>query len=183
MEAGDIPTLRLDRDAQALYDQWRAELERRLRSEDLASMPAFAAHLAKYRSLMPSLALLFHLVEVSAGGTPGPVPLEPTKLAAAWCDYLELHTRKVYATEFTPGLDGAHTLAAKVKDGTIADGTSIRDLYRHQWAGLRTPAAVRAAVDLLVQAGWVRTRIEETGGRSSEVLDLHPDLRGGTAHA
>ncbi len=48
-------------------DEWRDELEHRLRSDELDHAPAFASHLAKYRSLMPELALIFHLIDVAAG--------------------------------------------------------------------------------------------------------------------
>jgi hypothetical protein len=46
-------------DAQALFREWLSQLEARLRGDELA--PVMQAHLAKYRSLMPSLALLFSL--------------------------------------------------------------------------------------------------------------------------
>ena len=54
-------------------------------------------HLSKFDSLMPSLALIFHLVEIanwdiSLRPDPDPsksVPLHCAQLAAEWCDYLE----------------------------------------------------------------------------------------------
>src|SRR5690606_24201348 len=66
-EAESIPYLRFDAGGQAVWDAWRSELENRLRSDELSSTPAFESHLAKYRSLMPSLALIFHLVDAAAG--------------------------------------------------------------------------------------------------------------------
>src|SRR5437868_1417108 len=59
------PYLRFDAEAQEMYDDWRNRLEHRLRSKELATAPAFEAHVAKYRSLMPSLALVFHLLDLS----------------------------------------------------------------------------------------------------------------------
>lgn len=53
--------LRFSPDAQDLFDEWRNELELKLREGHFA--PALESHLAKYRSLMPSLALIFYLVE------------------------------------------------------------------------------------------------------------------------
>jgi putative DNA primase/helicase len=53
--------LRFSDDAQELFDEWRTDLERRLRGG--SESPLMTCHLSKYRSLMPSLALLFHLVE------------------------------------------------------------------------------------------------------------------------
>ncbi|HID88786.1 MAG TPA: DUF3987 domain-containing protein, partial [Anaerolineae bacterium] len=56
-EEGSIPWLGFTPEAQDLFDNWRDELENRLRSDELVGTPAFESHIAKYRSLMPSLAL------------------------------------------------------------------------------------------------------------------------------
>ena len=53
--------MRFTEDAQEIFDQWRDELEIRLRTAELP--PALESHLAKYRSLMPFLALIFQLIE------------------------------------------------------------------------------------------------------------------------
>lgn len=54
--------LRFDAGAQNVFDEWRDGFESPLRSPELAEESAVASALAKYRSLMPSLALIFHLV-------------------------------------------------------------------------------------------------------------------------
>jgi hypothetical protein len=64
-----IPAVRFTGDAQEIFDQWRDELEVRLRSTELP--PALESHLAKYRSLMPSLALIFQLIEFVDGSGDG----------------------------------------------------------------------------------------------------------------
>jgi len=174
-----IPTLRFNDDAQDLYDDWRTKLETRLRSNELAATPAFESHIAKYRSLMPSLALVFHLVDVAVGGEPGLVSLSATQMAIEWCDFLEAHARKLYACELTPGLDGAHALVDKVKTGAVTDGQPVRDIYRHHWTGLRTSGQVANALEVTERAGWVRVESVDTGGRPAETVRLHPDLRGG----
>jgi len=63
----------------------------------MESTPAFESHIAKYRSLMPALALVFHLIAVVAGDDPAPVSLKAAKLAATWCEFLEKHAKKIYA--------------------------------------------------------------------------------------
>src|SRR6266852_3197605 len=65
------PFLRFDTEAQELFDGWRADLEHRLRAEE--DHPVLLSHLAKYRSLLPSLALLFHLIDGVDTGRRGPV--------------------------------------------------------------------------------------------------------------
>jgi putative DNA primase/helicase len=52
------PGIRFAPSAQEIFDRWRTHLEACLRSDTLH--PAMESHLAKYRSLMPTLALLFH---------------------------------------------------------------------------------------------------------------------------
>jgi putative DNA primase/helicase len=69
--------LRFANDAQDLFESWLTNLELRIRANDLP--PSFQSHLAKYRSLMPSLALLFAL----ADGHVDEVPLYLARLA---CD-------------------------------------------------------------------------------------------------
>ncbi len=58
-------------DERELFDGWRADLEHRLRAEE--DHPVLLSHLAKYRSLLPSLALLFHLIDGVDTGRRGPV--------------------------------------------------------------------------------------------------------------
>jgi hypothetical protein len=179
--AGGVPCLAFNAEAQALFDAWRDELEARLRGEELQRTPAFCSHLAKYRSLMPSLALLFHLIKVVAGhasGT-GDIPVETARLAAAWCDYLEAHARKVYRRELVADIEGARLLAAKIESGDVRDGQMVRDLYRPQWTGLRTPDLVWQALAALERLGWLRLAELTTGGRPAYAVKLHPDLGGG----
>lgn len=84
------PFLRFCDEVQVRFDGWRAVLEGRLRSGDEAAV--MEAHLCKYRSLVPSLALLDHL----ACGRSGPVALSSVRRAIAWADYLEQHARRIY---------------------------------------------------------------------------------------
>lgn len=179
-EEGSIPYLRFAPDAQQLYDQWRDELEHRLRSNELASTPAFESHLAKYRSLMPALALLFHLLDIVSQRETGGVSLASARRAAAWCEFLELHARKVYHPEVNAGVDAAHALVKKIASGAVIDGHPVRDIYRAQWSGLATSDRVYAALDLLSDLGWLRLETRATNGRPSEVVRLHPDLGGET---
>ena len=53
---------------------------------------------SKYRSLMPSLALISSLIDAVTGGPRGPVSRAAAEQAIAWCGYLEAHARRIYAT-------------------------------------------------------------------------------------
>lgn len=178
---GTLPTLRFAEDAQQLFYDWLSNLEGRLRSSEVQRTPAFEGHLSKYRSLMPSLALLFHLVETVERGPVGAVSLEATKRAADWCDYLELHARKVYCAELQGDLIVAHAVATKIKGGQIYDGMKVRDIYRPGWSHLKTPEAVSAALELLELHGWLRVVVPEGKGRPSPEVRINPELLGGAA--
>lgn len=172
-----IPSLRFSGDAQELFDAWRDALERRLRSGELDHKPAFESHLSKYRSLIPSLALIFHLVDVVDGKASGPVSLEAAQLAADWCEYLEAHALKLYAPEISAHIKAARDLALKIEEGAIKDGQTVRDIYNADWEGLKDRDVVMAGLEVLAEHKWIRTETVSTGGRPSLKIRLHPDLR------
>lgn len=179
----DIPTLPFAPDAQELFDDYRDKLERRLRTdEELRANPALAAHLSKYRSLMPAMALLYHLAEAAASGIfDTPVSLRAAQIGIAWTEHLEPHARKLYA-----GGTGAavcsptEKLIDEIERGVIRDKTRIRDIYEHHWRGLDTSDRVRQAFGPLVDAQWARIeQVRTTGsrGRPTEIVRLHPEWR------
>lgn len=194
---GGVPFLRFDDDAQMFFDEWRDRLEHRLRSRQMAGTPAFEAHIAKYRSLMPSLALIFHLVEnvertyktletSSGGGSVGfdgrRVGLSSAMLAANWCDFLEAHAVKIYSAELNQDILSGLELARHIEAGDVLDGMSVRDIYLKGWSRLTTSEAAEAAAAAIEGAGWCR--IEDRGpgpkgGRPSRILRIHPSLNGG----
>jgi putative DNA primase/helicase len=175
-----IPSLRFDADAQALFTEWRGILERRLRSGEFRDAPSFEAHLAKFRSLMPKLALIFHLVHVADGGAPTAVTVDSARLAARWCEYLEAHARKVYAPEVNHATISAHALAERIVAGDVPDGITVRELKKKNWSGLTVANDVQAALDILEANGWsfVEKLQNPKGGQPSLIVHLHPELGG-----
>ena len=178
-QEGEIPALHFSDDAQELFDLWRTELEHRLRSSELDHKPAFASHIAKYRSLMPSLALIFHLVNLADGTVSGPVSLEAAQLAAAWCEYLEAHALKLYAPEVSSHIRAAQLLAQKIEDGVILDSATVRSIYNAGWESLTDRETVMSGLEVLAECHWIRIEEKVTGGRPSQVVRLHLELRGG----
>jgi putative DNA primase/helicase len=165
-----VPFLRFAPEAQGLFDDWRAELERKVRSGD--EHPALESHLAKYRSLVPSLALLLHL----ADGAHGPVGVGPTRKAIGWAAYLESHARRIYAIVINSAAVAGKALAKRITKGELKDGFTLRDLYRKHWAGLSEKQAVEQAVDLLLDLGWLKEEVEETGGKPKMHYRINPAL-------
>jgi hypothetical protein len=176
-------------DAQQLFVEWLADLESKVRAGDLHA--ALVSHLSKYRSLMPSLAVLFELADRAAtgfdvfvGANPRESPnfwvsLEHAKQAAAWCDYLESHARRIYSCVTTRRMRAARELADKIKQRKIgANGFfTCRDVYVKGWSGLDSPEAVKLAVEVLQDACWVRGVVSEPspfGGRPSNRYAVNP---------
>ena len=125
-----------------------------------AILPApFVAHLAKYRSLMPSLAGLFELADLANEGgvnSEALISLGHAQQAAALCDYLESHARRVYACVISPECKAARELARHIQNGDLAQAFATRSVYLKGWAGLDTAERVRGALYLLEDAGWLR---------------------------
>jgi Protein of unknown function (DUF3987) len=167
-DPGAIPTLRFSDEAQALFDMWRESLELRLRND--SEHPMLEAHLAKYRSLVPSLALLLHLAEAD-GGAVEKLPLER---AIAWAEYLETHARRIYAPAISPDMDAARTLARRIKGCELGASFALRDVYNNGWSGLSTRDEVAAAVSVLTDYDWLRTIEEPTPGRPRVVYRVNP---------
>lgn len=169
-EPGVIPAVRFDENAQALFDSWREVLERRLRSDSEHAM--LEAHLAKYRSLVPSLALLIHLAEADHG----PVELLPLERAIAWAEYLESHARRIYAPAISPDMDAARLLARRIRRGEVGDAFGLKGVYNNGWSGLATRDEVAAAVAVLIDHDWLRAVIEPTAGRTRTVYHINPGV-------
>jgi hypothetical protein len=174
-----IPAVRFTEEAQKGFDQWRDELEYRLRTAEIP--PALESHLAKYRSLMPSLALIFQLIDFVDGiGEDGAVGLRAVLQAAAWCKYLETHATRLYSSAQNPAMVGARALLERIRKGDVKDGSSARDIYRgRHWSKLSTPEEVTVAAAVLEDYGWLRAEKVETGGRPTTRIRLHPTLREG----
>ena len=135
--------------------------------------PVIEAHLTKYRSLLPTLALIFQVADYETG----PVGLEAVERAAAWCALLEGHARRVYSSVAAPDVAGAKALLGKIRSGALGHPFSARDVYHRGWAGLAGSEPTRAAIALLEDLGWVRRVRSETPGRAREDVHLHPRLR------
>jgi putative DNA primase/helicase len=181
LDAENPVRFRFAPDAQGLFIGWLRELEAKIRGDELH--PALISHLSKYRSLMPTLAVLFHLAEAAGrGGEADTVRLKHAQQAAAWCEYLESHARRVYSCIVTPRLRAARELADKIKRRKVgADGFfSCRDVYLKGWSGLDSPEAVKQATEVLQDAGWVRDLAGESGplgGRPSNRYQVNPGVR------
>ena len=86
---------------------------------------------------------------------PGPVELESVRRAAAWCDYLEDHARRIYHCVTARTDTAVRLLGEKLRALKLTAPFTVRDVYRPQWTGLTEPDdAARALEVLKIWAGW-----------------------------
>ena len=173
-EGNKIPYLRFSIDGQDLFKDWISDLEGRLRNND--EPPAIQEHLGKYRSLMPSMALIHHLLDVADGKAHGPVSLASARLAAASCDYLESHARRIYYLAGNIAQRAAGNLSKKIKLGTLNDGFTARDVQRKGWSLLTEKEVVNSALIELAEAGWLKSKKQAPpqGGKTKDVFYINP---------
>ncbi len=172
-----IPTIRFSGKAQDIFDDWMKKLENDIHEKGEVFGGAVESHFGKYRSLMPALALLFHLIDMAVEKTSEKVvSKDAALLAVEWCAYLELHALKVYSVVSRSDIYGAHALAQKIKAGEVADGISVRKIYRNHWSALGTPAELEPAISILEDKGWLKTITAVTGGAPTELIRINPAL-------
>ncbi|MBM4222323.1 MAG: DUF3987 domain-containing protein, partial [Gammaproteobacteria bacterium] len=171
----DFIGIHFDSDAQQIFDRWREQLEILLRSNNIDNV-SYESHIAKYRSLAPSLALIFQLVET--GPTSCSVDKKNIQLAIKWCDFLQDHAKKIYQVSSREGNSAIKSFQKKILEGRVKDEDSVRSIIRNGWEYLSDIKQVEQALNFLEKHGWVR--VIETGsavGRRSKIIRLHPDLR------
>ncbi len=167
---GDAAFLRFDAAAQAIFDGWRETLEHRLRGDDIA--PVLVSHLSKYRSLIPSLALIFHLAD-SPGG--GPVCEEALIRACAWGEYLEGHAVRLYSTAIDADMAAARELDKRIMKGDVPSPFSARDVYRKHWR-LLDKESTGKALEILEDYNRVSSDTVVTAGRTATIWNVNPKL-------
>ncbi|MEK5751367.1 YfjI family protein [Acinetobacter variabilis] len=177
------PYFRFTAEAQELYKSWSEQINSRtIPNEEHAIIQE---HLSKFGKLMPSLALIFHIIDcVQLGSHLGGVSKNATEMAIQWCDYLESHARRIYGMVLDSARFKASALAIRLKklnnnESWRIDGLSAREVHRKGWKGFTELSAVNDALELLVDYGWLNEQeIESTlrGGRPSKRYLINPKI-------
>jgi putative DNA primase/helicase len=163
-----LPYLRFNIDAYDRFVDWRTDLEKRLRGD---LHPALESHLAKYRKLVPGLALIFHLVDHGVG----PVGMPAIERAIAWARYLEKHAHRAYGSITFAAAATAQAILAKLRSGALKPEFSSRDVWRPGWSRLTDPDVVHAGLRMLVDYDHLaEAKVEKTGGRPAVVYTANP---------
>jgi hypothetical protein len=175
---GGVPFVHFAPEAQEVFNAWRDEFEPEYTS---GSYPAaLESHFGKYKSLFPSLALLFEIIDFVSGNSRGNlVGVRSAWRAAAWCEYLTSHAMRLYHPAVIAPQQAAADLLEKIEEGSVTHRMKLRLIVDKGWHNLTTTEGVREAIAILEKHGWVRlVHVKPQGrGRPSEELWIHPDLR------
>lgn len=167
---GPVERVRFQERAQSIFDEWRNVFERRLRRGN--DHQAFEAHLAKYRSLVPSLALLIHVAEQSSGS----VTQDAVERAIQWVTYLESHARRLYGLALGTEQSSVAALRDRLLAGHLNDGFTAREVYRKQWAELRTREVTTAAIRVLEDHHWLSPALQASSASRTTRYLVNPRI-------
>lgn len=170
MNNSGVQLMHFDKDAQELFNNWYQDNEKMLRTGSLS--PSEHSHFAKYRSLVPGLALLFHLLN----GHQGLVRKDSLQTALQFARYLKSHAKRTYCS--VNGLDSAPTkaLAKKLLEGKLVDDFTQRSLLHKGWTNLSHKDTVSLAVNALVEHNWLSEHPSEKAGRKTTIYKINPRI-------
>lgn len=146
-----LPHFCFDDAAQEIFVEWCTELHTVLIANE--QNPLMHQHFGKYEKLFCAIALILHLVE---GGI-GPVTAASALRAAAWCEYLAGHARRIYGLVDAARVTTARMISRRLAEGKLDDGFTVRDLVRKQWTGVTTGLQAETALAILEENGHVQS--------------------------
>jgi len=152
-----VPYLRFEEAAHEDFLRSRTDLERRVRSGEMS--PALEGHVAKYRKLVPSLALINHL----ADGGAGPVSHRALLKALAAAYYLESHARRIYGSASEAELAAAKAILKHIRNDDLKNDFTARDVHQRGWANLTEREQVGAGLSLLVDLDYLAPSAHSAG--------------------
>jgi hypothetical protein len=146
-----LPYFYFDDTAQDIFVTWCTELHTKLIPNE--KNPLMQQHLGKFEKLFCSIALILHLAE----GSIGPITAISTLRAAAWCQYLSGHARRIYGLVEAAKVTTAQTVSRRLSEGKLADGFTARDLVRKQWSGVTTAPQAENVLAILEESGHLKS--------------------------
>jgi hypothetical protein len=167
-----LPHYYFDDAAQEVFVEWCTELHTvHIANEQI---PMMQQHLGKFEKLFCSIALILHLAE---GVTIGAVTATSALRAAAWCEYLAGHARRVYGLVEANKITTAKMVSRRLAEGKLDNGFTVRDLVRKQWSGVTTTMQAEAALDILEENFYIQSSegINQTG-RPTTRFNINPQV-------
>ncbi len=174
-----MPYIGFSAAAQEIMNQYFRELDQKSRDKD--EHPALTSHFAKYKSLLPALALIHHVCDHAAGKDTGkPVSLEAITVARRTCKVLATHAHRVYSPLLRrrPSERSADALYKKILKGEIVGPIKPRDVQRAHPTIFENADIIEAALSNLTKRGVVAPRPMSTGAKrgpqKTTVYDINP---------
>jgi hypothetical protein len=153
--------------AQSAFNAWYVQNEKMLFNGNLDA--ARQSHFAKYRSLVPALALLFHLLD----GHHGAVCEDCLTKAVLFAKYLKQHATRIYSSICGHDHTAVRLLAERLLDQRLSSPFTLRSLLHKGWTGLSSKEQAQAAIDALTEYGWLSETEFRTGGRPTVKYSLN----------
>ena len=179
-DVDDPVMLRFSKEAQSVFNDWQFDLEtKKLRNSD--EHDALISHLAKYRSLLPSLAIIIHLVD-TCDKEITPVTEVAIMKACGWCDYLESHARRIYSAATNNPVKSAKLILTKIGKGKLSNGFTAREIRRKGWTGLSDATEIKEGLEALSDYNYLLECMTETSGRPSVTYRINPKFYKGKDH-
>lgn len=167
-----MPWLRFTPEAQALFNRWRADLEFRIRADDLH--PAMESHLAKYRKSGPQP----RLARAPGGSARGRERGRGVPAARPWPgpSIWRLTLGGSTARPSRLKLVAACELAKHLHQ--LPEPFTAKEVYRKHWRGLDKEGTTKG-IQSLIDYGHLRAVApeERQAGRPTTRYAVHPDLR------
>ncbi|VEJ46057.1 YfjI family protein [Bartonella vinsonii] len=164
--------MRFSPDAQELFREWWEKLHREIRRNDLSE--PLQAYLLKMPKTIPTLALIFELVE----GGRFEITLPSLKTALRWENYLLSHVKRLYAAG-NASVQGCAKLIVKRCD-CLPDIFTLRDIHQRHWTDLTEHSIIQKALELLCRSNHIREisgTKNPTGGRPTIRYEWHPLIK------
>ena len=177
----DVPHYQFSPEAQEIFIEFYMTLQNRLLNEEELT-PIMREHLGKYRSLMPSIALIFHLIDLADGSTTeAGISLGAAQMAVRWCAVLETHAHRIYNGLGNATNAATLALSKKITKNALSSGFTAREVARKCWSGLDKTKVVEEAIKELCELDWLQPINEDsqesTNGRPKKPrFEINPKL-------
>ena len=179
-DGSDTYYVPFDKEADKVVGKWLEFIAQRCNEEENKndSDTFVIAQLSKFKSVVPSLALIIQLADHNEG----PVCLNSLYKAIHISTYYEQHFRRwlVGAESFGDNSENArcHRIARAILDGELDNEFTVSDIHRKRYKILKVADDIRLALEQLIDYGWLTSFEGHTGksnaGRTTTVYSVSP---------
>ncbi len=162
-------TIRFSAEAQEMFRVWWEDFQKKINDGYFSS--SLQAHLLKMNKTIPTLALIFELVE----GGRFEINKNALERALYWEKYLLSHVKRLYAAGNTLIADRAKLIVERCD--CLPNVFTHRDIHQKSWTSLKDKEAVKQALELLCRCNYIREISGDNnlqGGRPTIRYEWHP---------